>query len=510
MPVPSSRKKNELTCLPQKHLLKQGWFYGIVLIVVIAIIVTAVWISSTRNRDIRSIAVLPVENLSGNTDEAWLEAGIHNGLIDEMVKIRELRLVPRRSTLKYAGTDMTIPEIANELEVDGIVETTFSKSGNNLNLQVRLIQAHPEERQLWNASYDRMIQNILTTYCDVAKAIAGEINISLSADEESRLSSTHSVDPDAYEAYWRGMFYLYKQSQSDLNTAMQYFETAVEIDPEFALAYLGIASFWIGEMQGGFLPYSEAAPKMEEAMDKALLLDSTSMEIHYRLSVINFYYLWEWDIAEREFLKTLELNPNYAWALAHYSHFLAAMGKPAEGLPYAEKATKLEKLDLTIHGVYGMALRYVHKPDETIKILEEDLAKFPGEMMTYSTLRSAYHDKHMYDEAIHAGIKYYEIRGDTACISALEQGYREEDYPLAMQRNAEALIEQSKTKYIPPWQVATLYTRAGMNEEALNWLEKAFEEHDPNMPYINADPIFDDLREDPRFREILRKMRLPE
>lgn len=244
-------------------------------------------------------------------------------------------------------------------------------------------------------------------------------------------------------------------------------------------------------------------------MDKALLLDSTSIETHFWLAIDNFYYFWRWDIAEREFLKTLELNPNHTWGLAYYAHSLAVMGKPEEAVPFAEQAVNLDKLDALLYSIYGMSLRYVHKPDEAIKVLLNALGKFPGEMMIYSTLRSAYHDKQMYDEAIQAGIKYYQIRGDSACISALEQGYREGGYPLALQRNAEALIGQSKTKYITPWQVATLYTRAGMKEEALDWLEKAYEEHDPNMPYINADPIFDDLKEDHRFKELLRKMELP-
>ncbi|MFC2124133.1 adenylate/guanylate cyclase domain-containing protein [Bacteroidota bacterium] len=510
LPVPSTKKRKELTGFENKPINKKPWFWIATSIIVIAITVLSIWISGDKGQNIRSIAVLPVENLSENDDEEWLTAGIHNGLIDEMVKIQKLRIVPRRSTLKYASANLSIPQIADELDVDGIVEVSFSKTGNNLFIQVRLIQAHPEERQLWNTSYDRSIQNILSTYTDVVKMIAQVINISLSADEVSVLSGTRSVNPDAYEAYIKGKFHIDKQDNTSLNTAMEYFEIATEIDPEFALAYYGSAMVWIGKMQGGFLPYNTGKPKFEDAMKKAFLLDSTIIEAHFYKTIFNYYYSWAWDAAEKGFLSTLKMSPNNREALAHYAHYLATMGQVDKAIQYGEKAFNLAKSNLTNHGYYAMSLRHAHQYDEAINILEEALKRFPeGEMMIFSTLRSAYHDKQMYDEAINAGKRYYEIKEDTVSLVALEQGYREGGYQLALQRNAEALIEQSKAKYITPWQVSTLYTRAGMKEEALDWLGKAYEVHDPNMPSISCDPIFDYLREEPRFIEILRKMKLP-
>ena len=504
LPVPSARKKKELTDLQKKPLLKQTWFYVIVLTIVIAIILTGSWISNTKGINIHSIAVLPVENLSGNANEKWLEAGIQNGLIDEMTKIKKLHVVPRRSTLKYDSTDKSLTEIAGELDVEGIVKVSFLSTRNNLNIRVRLIQTSTEERQLWRQTYNCNMQNVLTTYGEVAKDVAKEVNIPLTSEENLQLSRIRIVNPAAYQSCLMGADYWEKLTDADLDTAMLFFELARRIDPEYAPAYTGIAGFWTGKMIGGYAPASEAGPKIKAALEKAISLDSSLLG---NQSGIYTWILWDWEAAEETFLKNLELDPNGANG---YSHFLAIMGKPEEGLPYMEKALNLDRLNPFKYGWYGMSLRYVHRYDEAIKVLEEALTKFPGEMIIYSTLRSAYHDKQMYDEAIKAGIKYYEIRRDTACIAALEQGYREGGYQLALQRNAEALIAQSRTKYITPWQIATLYTRAGMNQEALDWLEKAYEEHDANMPYINADPIFDDLRDDPRFREIVRKMKLPE
>ena len=509
LPVPSARKRKELTDLQKKPLLKQTWFYVIVLTIIIAIILTGTWISHTNRKSIHSIAILPVENLSGNENEKWLEAGIQNGLIDEITKIKKLHVVPRRSTLKYDSTDKSLMEIAGELDVEGFVKASFLMMRNNLNLQVRLIQASTVERQLWRQTYNCDMQNVLTTYSEVARDIAKEANITLTSEEDLRLSSIRIVNPAAYQSYLMGMEYYEKLSDADLDTAFQFFELARRIDPEYAPAYLGIANFWAGNMQGGYAPASEAGPKIRAALEKALSLDSILTESHGNLAGFYTWTFWDWEAAEKVYLKTLELNPNNADANRQYSHFLAITGKPEEGLPYMEKALNLDRLNPFFYGWYGMSLCYVHRYDEAIKVLEEALTKFPGEMIIYSTLRSAYHNKQMYDEAIDAGIKYYEIRGDTACFAALEQGYREGGYQLALQRNAEALIAQSRTKYITPWQIATLYTRAGMNQEALDWLEKAFEEHDANMPYIHADPIFDDLRKDPRFKEMLRKMKLP-
>jgi tetratricopeptide (TPR) repeat protein len=349
------------------------------------------------------------------------------------------------------------------------------------------------------------MQDVLITYGEVARDVAKEANIPLTAEEDSRLSSINIVNPAAYQSYLIGMEYWERLTDANLDTALQFFELARKIDPEYALAYRGISRFWGGKMIGGYAPYSVAGPKAKAAADKALSLDST-----LRFGGFYVWYFWDWETAEKLYLKSLELNPNNADVNRSYSHFLAIIGKPDEGIPYMEKALALDRLNPFFYGWYGMSLNYAHRYDEAIEVLEDALLKFPPEMIILSTLRSSYHQKQMYDEAIQAGIKYYEVRGDSICIAALEDGYREGGYHFALQRNAEALIEQSKTKYITPNQVATLYTRAGMKEEALDWLEKAYEEHDTNMAYLNADPIFDWLRDEPRFRELVKKMKYPE
>jgi tetratricopeptide (TPR) repeat protein len=429
-------------------------------------------------------------------------------LIFVLSHIHDLLVISRNSAMTFKKTKKNTKEIAREVNVRYVMEGSVRKAGNNLRITAQLIDGLSDSH-IWAEKFSGTLDDVFDIQEKVARSIAETLKIKLSGEENDRLSSHPSKDVQAYEAYLKGMLYLVKLNEANLDTAREYFELAAEIDPEYSLAHFGLAFVWTAKMQGGFLPYRKGKPELEEEINKALSLGNPSIEGHYFLAAINYACFWKWDNAEREYFKVVEMNPNHARTLVSYSHFLATMGKPIEALPYIEKAYNLEKLDPFIHGGYGMALRHAHRYDEAIYVLEKAAIKFPGEMLIYSTLRSAYHDKHKYDEAIKAGIKYYEIRGDcSAIINALEEGYLEGGYQLAMQRNAEALIAKSKTEYITPWQVATIYTRAGMKEEAIEWLQKAFDIHDNNMTYITTDPIFDYLREDPRFQKLIEKMNL--
>jgi len=465
-------------------------------------------ISSYNPPGKQSIIVLPFENMSPDPDQEYFSDGLTEEIITDLSHIHDLQVISRNSAMIFKNTKKNTKEIAREANVRYVLEGSVRKAGNNLRITAQLIDGITDSH-LWAEKYSGILDDIFNIQEKVSRTIVETLKIRLSGEENDRLSSRPSENIQAYEAYLKGMVYLTKLNETNLDIARDYFKLAIDIDPEFALAHFGLAFYWTAKMQCGFLSFKAGKPKLEKEIDMALSLGSTSVEGHSYLAGINYACLWKWDIAEREYHKVFELNPNHARALAFYSHFLATMGKSVEALPYAEKAYNLEKLDSFIHGQYGMALRHAHRYDQAIEVLEKAAKKFPNEMLIYSTLRSAYHDKCMYDEAIKAGKKYYEIRGHCSeIIVALEKGYREGGYRLAMQRNAEALIEKSKTEYITPWQVATIYTRAGMKEEAIEWLNKAFDVHDNNITYLTADPIFDYLREDPRFQKLVEMMNL--
>ena len=512
LPVPSIRKRNELPGLRPKSLLKQVWFYVVVLLAAMLITLTAIWIFSTRNQPIRSIAVLPVENLSGNTDEEWLEAGIHNGLIDGLSKINDFRIISRNSSKKYGQSDMTIPQIARELKVKGVVSVSYYTIGDSVRIQVRLIRPFPTESQIWEDNFDRPMKNILAIYFDVAFAIAQAVKITLSPEEESLLTGSPEIDPEAYEAYLRGMYNCEKGTKADLDNAMDYFQLALKIDSTYARAYSGIAFAWGLYSQHGFLPRSITDPKQQEAARKAQELDNTLVEkgVGIVTEMYRVILRGDWEDTYRRFSKIIDNNPEKADLLGFYGHFMGVVGRPTEGLAYSYRAIEVDSVSEFIQAVHLVNLKNARKFDEAERVAQELLKTNPNQGIALPALWAVYHEKGQYTEAYNVAKKIYTIKGNDLAIEAMEAGYREGGYQLAMQRIAEKMIANLDSVYFPPWQIGTLYTRAGLKKEAVDWLWKAFEEDDSNVVVIGLDPLFDILRDEPRFKELLRKMNLPE
>jgi len=410
--------------------------------------------------------------------------------------------------MQYKGVEKPLPEIAKELKVDAVVEGTVLQVGDSVRIRVQLIEALPEERNLWAQTYDRDMTDVLVMYKEMARAIADKTRVKLTPQEEVILASARQVNPEAYEAYIKGRFYWYKLTQQDLEIALQYFELALEKDPNYALAYVGIAQFWVGRQQQGLAPYSEAAPKAKAAILKAVELGSTLAEVHFTLALITCMD-WDWESAKTAYRRAIELNPNDPDARAFYSHFLFWMRHPEEAMEQIERALELDPFNAFFRDIYAMDLNFARRYDDAIAVLRETLRTAPNDWTALSTLRSAFHQKGMHEEALEIWKRSYAAKGDREAEEALARGYAEAGYSGALSRVADTLIARSRTTYVTSWQIGTLYTRAGKNDEALEWLEKAYEEHDGNMPYLSVDPIFDGLRDDPRFQDMLRRMNLP-
>jgi serine/threonine-protein kinase len=237
-------------------------------------------------------------------------------------------------------------------------------------------------------------------------------------------------------------------------------------------------------------------------------LDNNLAEVHFVLGAISTWVDWDWLGAERGFRRAIELNPKYPDPRIYYAHFLNTMGRKGEAAPQADRALDLDPLNGLFQGLYAMHLMYSRRYDDAVALLRKILDAAPNDAIALSTLRSAYHMKRMYKEAMEAWRASFAAKGDRETEDALARGFAEGGYRVALERAAENLVARSRTTHVTPWQIATLYTRAGKNEAALEWLEKAHEAHDPNMPYLSVDPIFDDLRGEPRFQDILRRMKL--
>ena len=488
--------------------LKKVHAYPAIAGILILAVVAGLLIFPKRGQAFDSIAVLPIENLTGDPGKEYFVDGATDELIGQLAQIGSLRVISRTSVMKYKALKKPVPEIARELKVKAVVAGTVHRVGDRVRIRVELIEALPEERNLWTHTYDQAMADVLVMYSEMARTIAGKMQVKLAPQEETRLAGARQVNPEAYEAYLQGQFHYYKLTRPDLDSALQYFELALAKDPNYAQAYVGIAAVWGGRQQQGFVPRSEAAPKAKAAAAKALELDGMLAEVHNILAGIKTWTDWDWQGGEAEYRRTIELNPNLPAPRAGLSHLLNILKRPGEAMPQIQRALELDPLNALNRGFYAMDLMYARRYDDAISVIRDTLKTSPNDPLALSTLRSAYHMKRMYPEALEAWKASYAARGDQAAGEALDRGFREGGYPMALQRAAETLAARSRTAYVPAWQIGTLYTRAGKKDEALEWLEKAYQAHDPNMPYISVDPIFDILRDDPRFKDLLRRMNL--
>jgi TolB-like protein/predicted Ser/Thr protein kinase len=477
-------------------------------LIILAVIALSVFTGHAEAID--AIAVLPIENLTGDTEQEYFADAATDELIGQLSQIAALRVISRTSVMTYKGKEKSLPEIAQELNVDAVVEGTVLRVGESVRIRVQLIEALPEERNLWAQTYDRDMADVLVMYKEMARAIAEKTRVELTQQEVAILASARQVNPEAYEAYSKGMFHAYKLTAQDLELARGYFELALEKDPNFALAHVGMGFVWQALNQQGIMSHSEAGPKAEAASLRALELDDTLAEVHYFLAVNQTWSKWDWESAGKSFERAITINPNFPDARAYYSWYLFYMGRPEEAMVQIERALELDPFNAAFRSLYAFDLMYAHRFDEAIADLRETLRTAPMDEFALSAIRSAYHVKGMFEEAYEAWKTWYDVHDDAEAEQAFLRGYEEAGYSGALSSVAELMIERSKTKFITPWQIATVYTRAGRNEEALDYLEAAFEAHDANMPSISVDPIFDNLRDEPRFNELLRKMKLPQ
>ncbi len=456
-----------------------------------------------------SIAVLPLENLSGDPEQEYFSDGMHEALITGLGRLGGLkRVIARGSVMRFKGSKTPLGTIARELKVGMLMTGAVLRAGGRVRITAQLIDA-ASEAQVWAQSYERDLVDVLSLQNEIVSAITREVDVKLSPQEATRLAGAPRVHPEAYEACLKGQFHWYKLTRADLERALQYFEAALDEDPDCAQAYAGIAGVWVGRQQQGFVPTSEAAPRAKAAAAKALALDGTLAEVHFMLGGILTWTDWNWTGGEAEYRQAIELNPGYPDPRASLSHLLNVVGRPREALAQIEKAMEIDPLNALFRGLYAMDLIYARRYDEAISLLRETLRTSPNDLVSLSTLRSAYHLTHRETEALEVWKASFAARGDREAEDALARGSKENGYRGGLQRVAEALVERSRTSYVPAWQIGTLYTRAGMKDQALDWLEKALEARDPNIPYLAVDPIFDPMRSDPRFQQLLRRLNLP-
>ena len=461
---------------------------------------------------IDSIAVLPLENLTGDSEQEYFVDGVTDELIGQLGQISGLRrVISRTSVMRYKDTDKSLPEIARELKVDALVEGTVYQVGENVSIKLQLFDALPEERSLWTQRYDRPATDVLVMYSEMARAIAENIKVKLTSDEAAPFAGARRVNPEAYDAYLRGSYqWMRFVTPGDLDIAEKYFDLALEKDPSYAPAYAGRAWVWIIRNQWGWSPPEEAGPKAKAAALRAIELDENSAGAHEALASVRTIIDWDWNGAWGPWRRTIELNPNVASAQALYAHFLMIMGHGEEALIHSERAVVLDPFNPMIHSWHAFVLYSRRRYDEAIAAAREALRFQPDFPVATNALWFIMHEKKgMEREAFEAAKAFARVTyNDPRIEAALDEGYAQGGYAEAMKRGAEALIARLPQTFCLPSDIAGFYTMAGEKNKALDWLEKGLEIHDPALPYLGY-PYFDDIRPDPRFQEFLRRMNLP-
>jgi TolB-like protein/Tfp pilus assembly protein PilF len=455
------------------------------------------------------LAVLPFENLTGDPEQEYFSDGLTEELITQLGRLHPdgLSVIARTSSMRYKKRDVSVDQIGRDLDVDYVLEGSARREGNRVRISATLIEAR-DQTQRWTDSFDRELSSILALQSDIALGVASSLALTLLPAEQARLATARSVNPEAYEAYLRGVSHRSRLGQADLDRAMTYFELALQKDPNYAMAYAGIALVWGYRQQMQFVAPVEAAPHLKAAIATALELDSTLAEPHYLLAGQYAWTDWNWAAAEPEFRRAIDLSPNHAEARAFYSHYLAIVGRPTEAMAQIELARQLDPASDLIQTLYGVVLQNTGRFDEAIEQFRKALETAPTSPLALNGLARSLDRAGRYEEALAAERAMRGVLGDRAALEALDAGYAEGGYRTALLRAADTLA--TRPGGLAPVNVAVLYLRAGENTQGLDWLERAYESRDPNLPYAAVAPFYDPIRRNPRFELLLRRMNLPE
>jgi TolB-like protein/DNA-binding winged helix-turn-helix (wHTH) protein/Flp pilus assembly protein TadD len=506
---------------PRLHLFVSAVVVLSAVILIFSVASTRQWFlalfQSTRNASVavasagkppRSIAVLPLQNLSNNAAEDYFADGMTDELTTDLAQFGSLRVISRTSAMHYKGASKTAPEIGRELGVDTLIEGTVQRVGNRVRIRVQLIDS-ASDRHLWARTYDHELKDVLVLQSSAARDIAEEVQGKVALPHvDARPINLRPVEPDAYEAYLKGRYFWNKRTEDGLRTSIDYFQHAISLDPKFAAAYAGLADSY-SILGSDVLPARVASSKAHVAANRALELDPTIAEGHAELALVEFYYDWQWTQSEQEFRRAIELNPNYATAHQWYSYYLSAMGRFPEALEEARKAQQIDPLSLSINTTLAGRYRDLRQYDQAIDLNRRTLEMDPNFVPAHIALGATFEDQGIWAQAVSEYQKAVDLsKNSPTSLASLGSAYGHSGNRNGAHKVIASLRDASKRHYVSAFDMATIFAGIGDRDSAFHWLDKAYAERESQMAFLSVTRRLDPLRSDPRFADLLQRMDL--
>jgi serine/threonine-protein kinase len=471
------------------------------------------WLWFTRTSTgtpIDSLAVLPFVNVGADPDAEYLSDGITENLINSLSQLPTLRVVPRSTVFRYKGREIDLRAIGRELTVRAVLTGRVVQRGGTLNIQTELVDVN-EDSQLWGRQYQRTSADLITVQEEIATAVSEQLRLATSTDEQKLLTKRSTENPEAHQLYLKGQFYWNRRTSQTLQRATEYFQQAIDKDPGYGLAWAALADcyglfgfFGVGSPR-------EAGPRATDAVVRALRIDDTLSEAHSTLAWIKATYEWDWPGAEREYKRAIQLSPHNGLAHSRYGTYLTGVGRGDEATSEHKRGQELEPLSLIISSQVGRRFYYARQYDAAAEELVKTLELDPNFAQTHLYLGWTYEQQGKYEDAIGELQKGLALSGGESEIAGtLGHAYAVSGKRAEAEKLLTTLRERSQQQYVAPFDIALIYVGLASKDATFEWLDKAYDDHSTWLTWIKVDPRFDGIRGDPRYSELLRRMKIPE
>ena len=455
---------------------------------------------------IEAIAVMPFKNASGSSDVEYLSDGMTDMLITSLSQLPKLSVKAHSSVFRYKGKEASPQQVGKELNVQAVLTGRLVQRGNDLTLHIELVDVKTETA-LWSGDYNRPMTNLATLQVEIARDVSQKLRVKLSGSEEQKVAKNYTANVEAYQLYLKGRFHVYKLTPPEVQQGIAYFQQAIQLDPNYALAYVGLSEAYRSLALGVEVSPTEFLPKSRDAAQKALDIDDGLPEAHTALGATIFWHDWNWNEAENQYKRGLELNPNSADTHLFYAHLLSNTGRHSEALVEIKRARELDPFNPFLNALEGQFLLHAGKTDEALARLRETFELAPRFWLPHAFASSAYIERGMFAEAIAEAHRARELSSVQTFSFAME-GYALAKLGKRDEARAvlDGLLKLSKERFVPPYHIALLYNGVGEPDQALAWLEKGYEQRDPKMAFLKVEPKWNNLRADPRFQDLMKRV----